>query len=219
MIDLSKYRIIDLSYELIPGERKIDGTYTHGTTWVDRPIEVQEFMAYGARMHFIQAQTHLGTHCEAAYKYLDEGPDAARMPLEAYLGEAVFCDFSDRKGGEAITAEDFEKEGVKEGDGVLIRTDAELRGDLPHMTNESLDWLIDTRIKLLASGGNLLYGATYPDHIDAERKLLERGIPTIDALYNLAEIRKKRVFFIALPVKMQRVTASWTRAIALEEKD
>jgi hypothetical protein len=32
MIDLSKYRVIDLSYELIPGERKIDGTYTHGET-------------------------------------------------------------------------------------------------------------------------------------------------------------------------------------------
>ena len=176
MIDLSNYRVIDLSYEQIPGERKIDGTYTHGTTWVDRPIEVQEFMAYGARMHFIQAQTHLGTHCEAAYKYLDDGPDAARMPLESFLGEAVFCDFSDRKGGEAITAEDFGTEGVKAGDGVLI-------------------------------------------HTDAERKLLERGIPTIDALYNLAQIRKKRVCFIALPVKMQRVTASWTRAIALEEKD
>ena len=27
------------------------------------------------------------------------------------------------------------------------------------------------------------------------------------------------VFSIALPVKMRRVTATWTRAIALEEKD
>ena len=219
MIDLTKYRVIDLSYELLPGERRVDGTYKHGETWVDRPIEVQEFMAYGARMHFIQAQTHLGTHCEATYKYLEEGPDAAGMRLESYLGEAVYCDFSDRKGGDTITAEDFQREGVKQGDGVLIRTDAELRGDLPYMTNESLDWLIATGIKLLASGGNLLYGETYPDHLGAEKKLLECGIPTIDALYNLSEIRKKRVFFIALPVKMQRVTASWTRAIALEEKD
>ena len=219
MIDLSKYRVIDLSYELIPGERKIDGTYTHGETWVNRPIEVQEFMAYGARMHFIQAQTHLGTHCEAAYKYLDEGPDAAGMKLESYLGEAVLCDFSDRQGGDVITVDDFEQAGVQEGDGVLLRTDVELMGEMPHMTTESLDWLIDTGIKLLASGGNLLYGPTYPDHLAAERKLLERGIPTIDALYDLAQIRKKRVFFIALPVKMQRVTAAWTRAIALEEKD
>ena len=62
MIDLSKYRIIDLTVELTPGERKLDGRYLHGSTFYDRPIEVQEFIAYGARMHFIQGQTHTGTH-------------------------------------------------------------------------------------------------------------------------------------------------------------
>ena len=30
MIDLSKYRIIDLSHEMVPGEQKIDGHYLHG---------------------------------------------------------------------------------------------------------------------------------------------------------------------------------------------
>ena len=45
MIDLSKYRVIDLSYELLPGERKIDGRYLHGEPFVGRPIQVQEFIA------------------------------------------------------------------------------------------------------------------------------------------------------------------------------
>jgi hypothetical protein len=49
MIDLNKYRVIDLSYELEPGERKLDGRYLHGRTSFDRPIEVQEFIAFGAR--------------------------------------------------------------------------------------------------------------------------------------------------------------------------
>ena len=30
MIDLSKYRIIDLSREMVPGESKTDGRYLHG---------------------------------------------------------------------------------------------------------------------------------------------------------------------------------------------
>ena len=94
MIDLSKYRIVDLSHEMIPGEKKIDGHYLHGEPFYGRSVEVQEFMAYGARMHFIQSQTHNGTHCEGAYKYLDEGPDMAGMPLASYIGEAVVCDFS-----------------------------------------------------------------------------------------------------------------------------
>ena len=98
MIDLSKYRVIDLSFELVPGEKKVDGRYIHGEPARGRPVEVQEFIAFNARMHFIQSQTHNGTHVEAPYKYSDEGADIASMPVESYLGEAVVCDFA-HKGG------------------------------------------------------------------------------------------------------------------------
>ena len=72
-------------------------------------------------------------------------------------------------------------------------------------------------IKLLASSGNLYYGPPPDGHNAAEKTLLENDVTMIDALTGLGEITKERVFFIALPLKMQRVTASWTRAIALEE--
>ena len=48
-------------------------------------------------------------------------------------------------------------------------------------------------------------------------RLLLAGIAFLDALTGLHQITKQRVFLIALPVRMQRVTASWTRAIVLEE--
>tara|TARA_Y100000588_G_C14079008_1_gene849297 strand:- start:232 stop:906 length:675 start_codon:yes stop_codon:yes gene_type:complete len=224
MIDLSKYRIIDLSYEMIPGEMKINGQYLHGEPFVGRTIEVQEFMAYGARMHFIQSQTHNGTHCEGAYKYLDEGPDMAGMPLASYIGEAVITDFTHKgPGDQIISADEMRQAGVGADDIVLVRTNADIenRDDMPYFAAEVLDFFIDTGIKLLASGGNLFYGPVdVPNaHIDAERKLLEKGIPMVDALKGLDQIQKERVFFIALPLKMQRVTAAWTRAIALEEID
>ena len=41
MIDLSKYRVIDLSYEMVPGEKKINGQYLHGDPLHERPVEVQ----------------------------------------------------------------------------------------------------------------------------------------------------------------------------------
>ena len=72
MIDLSKYRIIDLSHELFPSEQKADGRQRHGKPFHgERPIDLQEFFhsGDGSRMHFIQSQTHNGTHVEAAYKY------------------------------------------------------------------------------------------------------------------------------------------------------
>ena len=33
MIDLSNYRTVDLSHEMVPGEQKIDGPYLHGAIW------------------------------------------------------------------------------------------------------------------------------------------------------------------------------------------
>ncbi len=220
MIDLRRYRIIDLSYELVPGERKMDGRYLHGEPLWGRPIEVQEFMAYGARMHFIQGQTHSGTHVEATYKYAEDGADAGAMPVASYLGEAVACNFTYKKAGEAITPGDFRQVGVRSGDIVLAWGSSETVAGPPYITVEAMDWLIETRIKLLGIE-NLLHSppGTPPGQGDADSRLLLAGIPVVDALLGLDQIRKPRVFFIALPMKLRRVTAFWTRAIALEELD
>jgi kynurenine formamidase len=48
--------------------------------------------------------------------------------------------------------------------------------------------------------------------------MLLAGIPILDAVTGLDQITKPRVFFIGLPIKMRRVTASWARAIVLEER-
>ena len=220
MIDLRKYRIIDLSHEVIPGELKTDGRYLHGEPHAGRPVEVQEFIAYGARMHFIQGQTHMGTHVEAPYKYSDTGADAGSMPLESYLGEAAACDFTHKAAGEPIGPDDFSRAGVKPGDIVLGWGSAETTDEPPYVTFEATDWLIETGIKALGIE-HLLHSPPGTPHgsAGADSKLLLAGIPFIDAPKGLDQIRKPRVFFIGLPVKMRRITASWTRAIALEEMD
>jgi len=218
VIDLTQYRIIDLSYELVPGERKIDGRYLWGEPWGGRPIEVQEFSGYNARMHFIQGQTHIGTHVEGCYKYSETGADMASMPLESYLGEAAACDFTAKKPGEAVTAEDLRLAGVKTGDIVLAWASRETADNPAYLTVEATQWLIETRIKLLGIE-NIRYSppGTPFGMGDGDSKLLLAGIPIADAVHGLDQIKKKRVFFIALPIKLHRVTATWTRAIALEE--
>jgi kynurenine formamidase len=217
MIDLNKYRVIDLSYELVPGERKLDGRYLHGQTFFDRPVEVQEFTAFGARMHFIQGQTHTGTHVECPYKYSDSGPDFVDMPLTSFMGEAVACDFTGKTAGEAIGVEDFQACGVRTGDIVLAWCSSETTHELPYITSEAIDWLIDTQIKLLAIE-NMRYSPpdTPPGQGDADCRLLLAGIPMVDAPLGLGQITQPRVFFIALPVKTRRITACTVRAIALE---
>ena len=220
MIDLSKYRITDVSRELTPGELKLDGRYLHGEPLAGRPIEVQEFIGLGARMHFIQSQTHNGTHVEATYKYSETGADIGSMPIESYMGEAVACDFTHKKAGEAITSAEFQQVGVKAGDIVLAWASPDTAGEPPYLTVEAVDWMIATKIKMLGIE-NLRYS---PPGMplgqgDADCKLVLAGIPMLDSPCGLDQIKKRRVFLIALPVKLRRVTASWTRAIVLEEID
>lgn len=216
---MDRYRIIDLSHEIVPGERKVTGSYLHGEPVFGRSVEVEEFFAYGARMHFIQGQTHTGTHAEAPYKYADNGIDLARMPLESFIGEAVACNFTSKAEGEAVDPKDFQALRVRAGDIVLAWGDPTQK-EHPHLADAAIDWLIGTKIKALAVE-NLEYcppGTPYGQGF-GDARLMRGGIAIVDAIHGLDQITQPRVFFIALPLRMRRVTASWTRAVALEPID
>ena len=218
MIDLSKYRIIDLSYELVPGERKVDGTYLPGEPFrYGRSVEVEEFISFNERMHFIHSQTHVGTHVEAPYKHDENGTDVGAMPVESYIGEAVVCDVTQIDQRE-VTPTHLREHGVKEGDIVLIRGAQRPRDERPYMSFDSIDWLLQTGIKA--------FGAENVTHTPpgtpfgrgaGDARFLLAGVPVLDALVGLDQITRPRVFFIGLPVKIRRVTASWARAIVLQE--
>ena len=195
----------------------MNGRHENGDPFRGRWIEVQEIETLGARMHKIQAQTHLGVHAEATYKYAAEGADLAQMPLSSYLGEAVACDFSSKQCGEAIDADEFEALGITSGDIVLTWGSATTRDQPPYITVEATDWLIETGIKAIAyEDVDYSPPGTPLGKGDADCKMLMAGIPVIDGIEGLSQITTARVFFIALPVRMQRVTAFPTRAVALE---
>ncbi len=220
MIDLNKYRIIDLTEEVLPGELKTDGRYLHGEPAGGRPVELQEFTAFGARMHFIQGQTHTGTHVEAPYKYSDTGTDLGSMPVECYIGEAAACNFEDMEAGAAITPDHFRSAGVKAEDIVLVWGNPADADNPPYMTFEAIDWLISMRVKLFGNENIAFappgtpFGTGFGD-----ARLLLGGIVLADGLVGMSQIKRPRVFFIGLPVKMRRLTACCARTIVLEEID
>ena len=221
MIDLSRYRIIDLSHELFPSEQKTDGRQRHGKPFGgERPIDLQEFYHSedGSRMHFIQSQTHNGTHVEASYKYAEDGADAAEMPIYTYIGEAAACNFT-RKQGAPVTPQDLAQAGVQSRDIVLAWGRPGGKADRPYLSLEAVDWLIETKVKAVGVQdlGLMPPGEPKEGTLAADAKLLLAGVGLIDAVTGLGQITSPRVFFIGLPVRMHKVTASWTRAIALEE--
>ena len=215
MINLKKYRIIDLTAMIRPGILKVDGRYMHGKEL--RRFELRQFIFELDKtfMHWIDAESHVGTHVEAPSHYLKDGKSVAELPLETFMGEALVLKFEDLKPidgrGQPIKPAHLEK--VKRGDIVLMWSPYE-GIEAPYISPKAATWLAEKDIKML---GVQNVGVEAPNSMATHDNLLRNNIPIIEGLVNLDKIRKERIFYIGLPLKVYGLDSSWIRAIALEE--
>ncbi len=226
LIDLSQYRIIDLTTELHPGRMKVDGRYLHRSDNIspNRRLELVQwiYQPNGDFMHYVNTETHIGTHVEmSAHLNFDKsqphgkelGRSASEFPIETWLGEACVIDFTHKKPvkgkGQGITAQDCKP--VKERDIVLMRSPYEGE-EQPYLTNEAQQYLVNRKIKQWGFSG--VNWGTDPDGHDFFQM---HNIPIIEGLVNLEKVTKPRVFYIGTVLKWFGLDACWIRAIALEE--
>ncbi|MBS7634135.1 cyclase family protein [Candidatus Bathyarchaeota archaeon] len=217
---IKKYRIVDLSAEVKPNVLKVNGEFIRGNQI--RKFNLQQFINAEDKtyMHFIESESHIGTHVEGP-SHLREGlKSCMEIPLEKFMGEAIVLKF------EAAGTEGSDESGfpikpehlteVKKDDIVLMWSPGGA-----YVTSEAAEYLASKHIKMLGVQG------VQPDDPRAYKPnsnikpathiaLLENEIPIIEGLINLDKIREKRVFFIGLPLKIAHLDSSWIRAIALE---
>ena len=215
MIDLKKYRIIDLSEEIIPGILKVNGEYLHGNQI--RRFEMRQFIYAPDKtlMHWVETETHIGTHVELPAHLTDGAKSSSEMPLESFMGEAVVIklSFLKPKDGKGQPIMPFHLERVKRDDIVLLWSP--YSGDeRPYISPESAEWLAEKPIKMVGvqNVGVEAPGGSMATH----NNLLKNGIPLIEGLVNLEKVRKERVFYIGLPLRVFGLDSSWIRAIVLE---
>ena len=217
MIDLSKFRIIDLSIELHPGILKVNGEYIHGRE--ARRFELRQFI-YGLDktfMHWVETETHIGTHVEMPAHYLEDGKSASEMPIETFMGEAVVLkfDFLKPKNGKGLPIKAKHLSKVRRGDIVLMYSP--YKGDeAPYVSAEAARWLAEKPIKLLGVQNVGIDESC--DSMAIHDNMLRNDIPIVENLVNLDKIKRDRVFYIGLPLRVYGMDSSWIRAIALEEK-
>jgi kynurenine formamidase len=217
MIELEKYRIIDLSSEVQPGVLKADGEYVHGKEI--RRFEIRQFVYAPDKtfMHWVETETHIGTHVEMPAHYSEDGKAAAEMPLESFMGEAVVLRFDSLKPkngkGQPIKASHLGR--VKEKDIVLMWSP--LKGkEAPYISAEAAKWLAAKGIKMLGVQ-NIGVEESYA-LMATHDNLLGNDIPVIEGLANLDKVEKERIFYIGLPLRVANLDSSWIRAIALEPR-
>jgi kynurenine formamidase len=227
VIDLSQYRIIDLTAEMQPGIKKVNGRYLHRTDSVspNRRLEFVQFIYQpnSDYMHHVYTETHLGTHVEvSSHLNFDKsqpfgregGMHCAEFPLDTWLGSCCVLDFAHKQPinghGQGITAQDCDP--VQDQDIVLMRSP--YRGtEQPYLTAEAQQALIAKRIKQWGFQG-VSWGAE-PDGHDVFQL---HNIPIIEGLVNLDRIQKSRVFYVGTVLKWVGLDGCWLRALVLEDR-
>ncbi len=180
-----------------------------------------------------------GSHIEGGKGHMDhwEGlPDGIlglwEFPLDTFFGTAAVC-YLDRlvpvetenEQGESVTAGQpilpDHLSNVGKGDIVILGSPF-LGEEQPTLPAETSRWLAETGIKLLAVGCPGVrfesdFQAPQPLNSPTHRNMLGNNIPVCYPLVNIEKLKKDRVFYIGLPLNVERLEATWVRALAVEE--
>lgn len=203
-IDWERYRLIDLSYEVIPPGSE------------ERPFQIKRSLLPDRTFkHEVLTHSHVGTHVEASSHFYDGGKDICDYPLEAFMGRGILFE-SDPL---LINREKIEKsigDIIKSGDIVICRNREMSPERLPYLTSESAKWLAEKRIKMLGMDCNFEIGRDVEETRLIHDILMSQGVTLIEFLDHLDLITRREFFFIALPYRV-KMESSWTRAVAIEE--
>ena len=242
MISLKGQRIVDLSWPIRSRLTRLDGTIEEGTRDVyDMPWIVEETVnqkdntiehLIGGNVRTIAdwpiagTSGHMGSHIQLGVGHNDNWsnlPDGMLgiwdMPLDTYYGEACVCRLSHLK-GEPILPKHLSN--VRIGDIVLL-TSPYAGEDQPVVIEETARWLAEEmRIKMFGPGvpgisWETNMNAPEPDNSPTHRAMTGNNIPIVYPLVNIESLTSDRVFFMSLPLNVERMEGSWVRAIAIED--
>ncbi|MDE0822460.1 MAG: cyclase family protein [Dehalococcoidia bacterium] len=175
--------------------------------------------------------THIGTHVDAPFHFVDGATTVENMPLEKYAGPAILLDLrAASKGQEPLTIAEVTEAGanpesVKDQIVVLFTGWAEAESGGPRFYGHGPYLGTDTAGYLADCGANAV-AVDFPidKHPDTplstikdfpvHRLLLGQNIPLIENLINLDKLLGKKFELWALPLKLKGGDGAATRAVA-----
>ncbi|MBN1564280.1 MAG: cyclase family protein [Anaerolineae bacterium] len=165
----------------------------------------------------ITLSPHTGSHADAAYHFIDDGPSPAAMPLAHYLGPAHVVTIDRRSGG--IVPADFAGHDLTGMERLLIHTwvsdtpDGVWPEDFPYPTVELVDWLAARQVVLLGMDSPSVDAFASAD-LPCHHRLWAQGMVHLETLV-LAGVPDGVYELIALPLKLDGVCGSPVRAVLL----
>lgn len=218
-------RMVDLSRRLVPGAERHPWTSYEARveSIVAEPETAPAEGSWYVVTHLALAG-HAGTHVEAPWHAMREGADVGAIAVDVFFGEAAVLDLSDvawsRETSPAVVRSAADAAGgLRPGDIALLRFDWDRRSPRegpqpPYLAPEAMRWLVESGIKLLGIDSP---GLEVPGHrgLVNHSILFERGIPLIESLTKLDELRR-RVYLFAQPLPLAGADACPLRVLAFE---
>jgi arylformamidase len=224
---MQSLRAVELSHHLFPGQEEyqleVQNRYVEELQpeYKDKRPPGQWYI-----MSEVQLWSHVGTHMEAPYHYLKEGSDIAQVPLARVVGECILIDFSDKAIREPISEAELQERGadIREGDMVFVRTGLSHNyrtphsHDRPYFSEAAIRWLVERKIACLGVDCSGIEERTQPRQPN-HRMLFTHGIPLIEHLTNLDQLRSRRFFVVAAPWRVHGLEASPVSVVAFEHEE
>lgn len=218
--------LIDLTLTL-GGDRitAVPGLTTVETT----PLQTHETHARSNTK--LTLPTHIGTHVDAPYHFVETGKTIDEMPLEKFVGPAILVDLRDLFQAQSPISKQnlldtLQEQNIEQKIVVLFTGWAETNSGKdnyyssgPYLSNEAALFLRDSSIKAVAIDFPIDKHPETPKSTKTDfpvhRILLTAEIPIIENLINLHLLISKTFSIWALPLKLKNGDGTATRAVAV----
>ena len=170
--------------------------------------------------------SHCGTHMDSPFHFLPGANTIDQQNLNAVVGPALVVNLAPAHPKQLFTVGDFAEveDQVQPGTRLLLRTDwhrrygtEEYRDELPRISVELAEWLVDRQVALLGVEPPSVADVNNMEEITKVHQILLRGgVVIVEGLANLDQLAQPAVEFIALPLRIVGGDGSPVRAIARE---
>ena len=208
-------RLIDLTLTFRRGMRGVD--------WeIARTVERDGWNARTLHLY-----SHAGTHMDAQTHFA-AGPETIdQIPLERCTGPAWVVDVPGLQPRAMIDVTHVSTiaSQFKPGDSLLLRTGWSAHADMPQIYRDGLPriseplahWCVERQVKLLGVEPPSVADVNDREELTRiHRILLGGGVTIVEGLADLDQIHESKVWFAALPLKIEGGDGCPCRALALE---
>jgi arylformamidase len=171
--------------------------------------------------------SHAGTHMDAQTHFA-AGPETIdQIALDRCMGPAWVVHISDTQPGMLITVEDIGAvaKQFERGDSLLLHTGWSVhlenptlyRDQLPRISEELALWCVEHEVKILGVEPPSVADVNNREELTRIHTILLAGrVVIVEGLANLDLLRSPKVFFVALPLKIEGGDGCPCRAFAVE---